>query len=106
MGSLSNWRSLRRMSCIIQHYLRLALLLVPLAAPCAPALGFVFGANSASSWSLQSKKDEAAGPKRKRPFLASECNNLGEADKWRYQILKEVAKKVEEIQNPGLGEHK
>lgn len=55
---------------------------------------------------LQSKKDAAAGPRQKRPYLATECKDLNEADKWRQQILREVGKKVMEIQNVGLGESK
>ena len=42
----------------------------------------------------------------KRPYLASECHDLNDADKWRAQILREIGKKVMEIQNAGLGEHK
>ncbi|KAK9811299.1 hypothetical protein WJX72_001410 [[Myrmecia] bisecta] len=55
---------------------------------------------------LTAKKDEATGPKEKRPYLASECHDLNEADKWRQQILREIARKVMEIQNAGLGEHR
>ena len=55
---------------------------------------------------LTAKKDEQRGPKEKRPYLATECIDLNEADKWRYQIIKEIGKKVMEIQNAGLGEHK
>ena len=79
---------------------------------------------------LTAKKDDARGPKDKRPYLATECHNLHEADKWRYQagcllsaaagrackvcslrclraqIIKEIGKKVMDIQNAGLGEHK
>jgi len=40
----------------------------------------------------------------RRPFLATECDNLQEAEKWRHQIIREVAKKVAQIQNAGLGE--
>lgn len=42
----------------------------------------------------------------KRPYLASEVDDLNEADKWRQQILREIGRKVMEIQNAGLGEHK
>ncbi|KAI8504321.1 PREDICTED: pre-mRNA-splicing factor ISY1 homolog [Branchiostoma belcheri] len=42
--------------------------------------------------------------KERRPFLASEENDLGKAEKWRHQIIREVAKKVSQIQNAGLGE--
>ena len=55
---------------------------------------------------LTAKKEDARGPKDKRPYLATECSDLHEADKWRYQIIKEIGKKVMEIQNAGLGEHK
>ena len=40
----------------------------------------------------------------KRPFLASECGDLAEADRWRAQIVREIGSKVMEIQNAGLGE--
>ncbi|XP_039564389.1 LOW QUALITY PROTEIN: pre-mRNA-splicing factor ISY1 homolog [Passer montanus] len=40
----------------------------------------------------------------RRPFLASECNELPKAEKWRRQIIGEISKKVAQIQNAGLGE--
>lgn len=42
--------------------------------------------------------------KERRPYLASECNDLQKAEKWRMQIIREIAKKVAQIQNAGLGE--
>ncbi|KAJ8681241.1 hypothetical protein QAD02_017028 [Eretmocerus hayati] len=45
------------------------------------------------------KKDQ-----ERRPFLASECKDLRKAEKWRMQIIREIAKKVAQIQNAGLGE--
>lgn len=54
---------------------------------------------------LAAKQEEARGPKQKRPHLASMCNDLNEADKWRQQILREIGRKVMEIQNAALGEH-
>uniref|UniRef100_A0A8C9T5R6 Pre-mRNA-splicing factor ISY1 homolog n=1 Tax=Scleropages formosus TaxID=113540 RepID=A0A8C9T5R6_SCLFO len=42
----------------------------------------------------------------RRPFLASECNELPKAEKWRRQIISEISKKVAQIQNAGLGEFK
>ncbi|NWY25746.1 ISY1 factor, partial [Pheucticus melanocephalus] len=42
--------------------------------------------------------------KEQRPFLASECNELPKAEKWRRQITGEISKKVAQIQNAGLGE--
>jgi pre-mRNA-splicing factor ISY1 len=42
----------------------------------------------------------------KRPAIASECTVLKDAQKFRSQILREVSKKISEIQNAGLGEHR
>ena len=55
---------------------------------------------------LAGKQAEERGERQRRPYLASECHDLNEADKWRQQILREVGKKVMEIQNAGLGEHR
>lgn len=55
---------------------------------------------------LAGKQAEARPEKQKRPYLASECHDLNESDKWRQQILREIGKKVMEIQNAGLGEHR
>lgn len=55
---------------------------------------------------LAGKQEEKRGPRAKRPYLATECTDLSEADKWRQQILREIGKKVMEIQNAGLGEHR
>ncbi|XP_062400462.1 pre-mRNA-splicing factor ISY1 homolog [Sardina pilchardus] len=44
--------------------------------------------------------------RERRPFLASECNELPKAEKWRRQIISEISKKVAQIQNAGLGEFK
>ncbi|KAK9666527.1 hypothetical protein RND81_14G191100 [Saponaria officinalis] len=52
------------------------------------------------------KEEEKKKPKERRPFLASECRDLADADKWRQQILREIGRKVAEIQNEGLGEHR
>ena len=41
-----------------------------------------------------------------RPFLASECSKLPEAERWRRDVIKETGKKVATIQNAGLGEHR
>lgn len=55
---------------------------------------------------LAAKQDEKRGPKQRRPYLATECSDLNEADRWRQQILREIGRKVMEIQNAGLGEHR
>ncbi|KAI4343067.1 hypothetical protein MLD38_027612 [Melastoma candidum] len=52
------------------------------------------------------KEEERKKPKERRPYLASECRDLAEADKWRQQIMREIGRKVAEIQNEGLGEHR
>ncbi|KAL7086804.1 hypothetical protein ACP275_13G024200 [Erythranthe tilingii] len=52
------------------------------------------------------KEEEKKKPKERRPYLASECRDLAEADRWRQQILREIGRKVAEIQNEGLGEHR
>ena len=46
----------------------------------------------------------AGGKPARRPFLASECGDLADADKWRAQVVREIGSKVMEIQNAGLGE--
>jgi hypothetical protein len=40
--------------------------------------------------------------KERRPYLASECLELPKAEKWRMQIIREIAKKVAQIQNGRL----
>uniref|UniRef100_A0A1I8GCA2 Pre-mRNA-splicing factor ISY1 n=1 Tax=Macrostomum lignano TaxID=282301 RepID=A0A1I8GCA2_9PLAT len=50
--------------------------------------------------------DKAHEKARRRPYLATECNDLQEAIRWRRDIIKEIAFKVGQIQNPGLGEFK
>lgn len=52
------------------------------------------------------RADEDRGPKAKRPYLATECHDLLEADKWRQQVIRDIGRRVMEIQNAGLGEHK
>ncbi|XP_050418011.1 pre-mRNA-splicing factor ISY1 homolog [Patella vulgata] len=44
--------------------------------------------------------------RERRPFLATDCNELPKAEKWRRQIIGEVSRKVAQIQNAGLGEFK
>ena len=44
--------------------------------------------------------------KSTRPYLASECSDLQDCERYRGQIIKEISKKVSLIQNEGLEEHK
>jgi len=41
----------------------------------------------------------------KRPFLASQCLHLDDAERFRRQIVREISQNISKIQNPGLGEH-
>jgi pre-mRNA-splicing factor ISY1 len=41
----------------------------------------------------------------KRPYLASLCLHLDDAERYRRQIIREISTQIQEIQNPGLGEH-
>eukprot|EP00088_Acartia_fossae_P022713 TRINITY_DN2384_c0_g1_i12.p1 TRINITY_DN2384_c0_g1~~TRINITY_DN2384_c0_g1_i12.p1 ORF type:complete len:312 (+),score=114.96 TRINITY_DN2384_c0_g1_i12:383-1318(+) len=54
----------------------------------------------------RAKEEEEEGFKKpsKRPYLATECDNLAEAEKWRGQVIREISKNVTAIQNAGLGE--
>jgi len=41
----------------------------------------------------------------KRPFIATQCEHLSDAEHFRRQIVREVTDMVKKIQNAGLGEH-
>jgi pre-mRNA-splicing factor ISY1 len=55
-------------------------------------------------WRAAQTEGERSGPRRRRPFLASECEDLRDAEKFRSDIVREISKKVTQIQNAGLGE--
>jgi pre-mRNA-splicing factor ISY1 len=40
----------------------------------------------------------------RRPYLASLCKVLPEAEKWRREVIRDLVKKISDIQNAGLGE--
>jgi len=42
---------------------------------------------------------------KKRPFLASQCEHLADAEHFRRQIIREISTGVNKIQNVGMGEH-
>lgn len=42
---------------------------------------------------------------KRRPYLASLCEHLHDAETWRRQIVHEISSNIGKIQNPGLGEH-
>lgn len=45
------------------------------------------------------KEEQFRGKKERRPHLASDCDNLADAERWRRQIIKQVSKKISMIQN-------
>lgn len=49
-------------------------------------------------------KQDQGKVKKRRPYLATECDNVRSCERWRLQIVREISKKVSQIQNPGLGE--
>ena len=57
-----------------------------------------------SRWTTMMNNEDKPVVAARRPFLATECNSLKEAEKWRHQNKREVSKKVAQIQNAGMGE--
>ena len=57
-----------------------------------------------SRWTTMMANEGKEEKPTKRPFLATECDDLQEAEKWRRQVIKDVSKRVAQIQNAGLGE--
>ncbi|UIZ23317.1 hypothetical protein KXD40_007957 [Peronospora effusa] len=45
------------------------------------------------------KQDFGDTFKNRRPYRASQCDNLKDAERWRRQIIREISKKVSDIQN-------
>ncbi|KAI8808964.1 Rab43 protein [Cladochytrium replicatum] len=43
--------------------------------------------------------------KQRRPYLASMCDNIPDAEVWRQQIIREISRKVSKIQDSGLTDH-
>jgi len=54
---------------------------------------------------VHAKEEQFKGKKERRPFLASECDNLSDAERWRRQVIKIASKKISAIQNDSLPEH-
>ena len=51
------------------------------------------------------KEDEEKGPSIKKPNDVNECYNVTHAEKFRRDIIKEVAKKITQIQNREFFRH-
>lgn len=47
----------------------------------------------------------AAAGRKRRPHLASECEHLADAERFRGQIIREISAGIAKIQNPAMGEH-
>ncbi|XP_062589405.1 pre-mRNA-splicing factor ISY1 homolog [Saccostrea cucullata] len=56
-------------------------------------------------WRAAHLEDKSKEQER-RPYLATECDDLKKAEKWRRQIIGEISRKMAQIQNAGLGEFK
>ncbi len=56
-------------------------------------------AQSMLNWWWAFKSGDLDKKERKRPYLASKCNNTIACEKWRLQILHEIGQKVQEIQS-------
>jgi len=59
-----------------------------------------------NKWTAMRNAD-SAGPVRrsKRPHLASECEHLADAERFRGQIIREISEDITKIQNPALPEN-
>jgi len=56
-------------------------------------------------WRRAKMEEEGTDKKnQRRPYLASECDNLQDCERWRQQIIRDISKSVTAIQNAGLGE--
>nr|CCA17260.1 premRNAsplicing factor ISY1 putative [Albugo laibachii Nc14] len=51
------------------------------------------------------KQDFANTFKNRRPYTASLCHTLRDAEKFRRQIVREISRKISDIQNAGSSEH-
>ena len=55
---------------------------------------------------VKMREGEGMEPRQqRRPHLASLCEHLHDAEKWRRQIVREISDGIMKIQNPGMGEH-
>lgn len=58
-----------------------------------------------SKWQTFKKDFHASGSNR-RPLLASSCESLPDAEKYRRELVSDLTKKMAAIRNAALGEHK
>lgn len=53
-------------------------------------------------WRAAQINEQGYQEKERRPFLATECTDLNKAEKWRTEIIREIARKVSQIQNGNI----
>jgi pre-mRNA-splicing factor ISY1 len=59
-----------------------------------------------NKWVAMRDGEEKSKPSfKRRPHLASECEHLSDAERYRGQIVREITDKISKIQNPALPEH-
>eukprot|EP00557_Chaetoceros_sp_GSL56_P002257 CAMPEP_0176502044 /NCGR_PEP_ID=MMETSP0200_2-20121128/14526_1 /TAXON_ID=947934 /ORGANISM="Chaetoceros sp., Strain GSL56" /LENGTH=271 /DNA_ID=CAMNT_0017901055 /DNA_START=148 /DNA_END=960 /DNA_ORIENTATION=+ len=58
-----------------------------------------------NKWVKMRESDNTPQISQRRPYLASQCEHLNDAERWRRQIIREISNGISKIQNPGLGEH-
>ena len=62
--------------------------------------------NMMNKWVKMAQGEQGIGRReKKRPYLASMCDRLHDAEKFRRDIIREVSEGIKKIQNPGMGEH-
>lgn len=55
-------------------------------------------------WRAAQQEGEKTTERKRRPFLASDCDDLSDAERFRLDIIRQISKRVTQIQNAGLGE--
>jgi Isy1-like splicing family. len=58
-----------------------------------------------NKWVKMRESENTPQVSKRRPYLASQCEHLNDAERWRRQIIREISRGISKIQNPGLGEH-
>mmetsp|Transcript_25637 Transcript_25637/g.31569 ORF Transcript_25637/g.31569 Transcript_25637/m.31569 type:complete len:264 (+) Transcript_25637:119-910(+) len=58
-----------------------------------------------NKWVKMREQSDTIQQPTRRPYLASLCEHLHDAEKWRRQIIREISDGISKIQNKGLGEH-
>jgi len=60
-----------------------------------------------NKWVAMKEEHARGGPRaaeERRPYLASLCASLPDAERWRRQLIGEISRHVADVQNAGLGE--